>query len=228
MAKTTTSTKSKKVTKTESSVESATPVEVTLAPVTPVVTLTQTELPTPPQTLVSVVSEEAKSSQVVSDSVIDESSTELLFNKLLNQFQDVQSVMKTLHSNLKVLQKEVQRERKESKKREYKKKKGGKKTPSGFATASVITPVLANFLGLGSSDTIARTEVTSKVISYVKEQNLQNPANKKQIIPDAKLELVLEAGSDVVTFFNLQTYLKKHFLGKSVTTETQEQSATVV
>ena len=148
------------------------------------------------------------------DSSAEESNTEVLFNKLINQFQDVQLVLKTLHSNLKILQKEVLREKKESKKKEskIKKKSDKKKSPSGFAKPTPITSDLSTFLGIPNGDEIARTEVTSKVIAYVKINNLQNPANKKQIIPDEKLGKILQSGNDVVTFFNLQTYLKKHFL----------------
>ena len=150
----------------------------------------------------------------VVETVIEESNTELLFNKLINQFQDVQSVMKTLHSNLKILQKEVLREKKESQKKEskIKKKSDKKKSPSGFAKPTPITNDLSNFLNIPNGEEIARTDVTSKVIAYVKLHNLQNPENKKQIIPDDNLGKILQSGSDVVTFFNLQTYLKKHFL----------------
>jgi len=148
------------------------------------------------------------------ETIVEESNTELLFNKLINQFQDVQSVMKTLHSNLKILQKEVLREKKESKKKEskIKKKSDKKKNPSGFAKPTPITNELSSFLNIPSGEEIARTDVTSKVISYVKLNNLQNPANKRQIIPDDNLGKILQSGNDVVTFFNLQTYLKKHFL----------------
>jgi chromatin remodeling complex protein RSC6 len=156
-----------------------------------------------------------ESEQVLTLEVTEESNTEILFNKLINQFQDIQSVMKTLHSNLKILQKEVSKERKESKKKEskIKKKSGKKKSPSGFAKPAPITDDLASFLGLGSGVELARTDVTTKIIAYVKEHDLQNPANKKQIVPDEKLaKILLVPDSEVVTFFNLQTYLKKHFL----------------
>jgi chromatin remodeling complex protein RSC6 len=155
---------------------------------------------------------------------VDESNTEILFNKLNNQFQDVLSVMKTLHSNLKVLQKEVLRERKESKKKEskIKKKSDKKRSPSGFAMPAPISEELANFLGLPIGSELARTEVTSKVIAYVKDFNLQNPEKKKEIIPDEKLNKLLSpAEGDIITFFNLQTHLKKHFgpIKKTVTEE---------
>jgi len=158
----------------------------------------------------------------------EDSNTEILFNKLNNQFQDVLSVMKTLHSNLKVLQKEVLRERKESKKKEskIKKKSDKKRNPSGFAMPAPISEDLANFLGLPVGSELARTEVTSKVIAYVKEFNLQNPDKKKEIVPDEKLnKLLTPAEGDIITFFNLQTHLKRHFGAiKKTTTE----SVTVV
>jgi chromatin remodeling complex protein RSC6 len=166
--------------------------------------------------------------QVNNDNVQEESNTELLFNKLINQFQDVQAVMKTLHSNLKVLQKEVLKERKESKKKEskIKKKNSKKRSPSGFAKPAPISNDLANFLNLPYGTELARTDVTSKVISYIKEHNLQNPENKKEILLDNHLNKLLVPGSDdKVTFFNLQTYLKKHFV---VLQESETTSATVV
>lgn len=150
----------------------------------------------------------------VVNEVQEETNTEILFNKLINQFLDIQLVMKTLHSNLKVLQKEVLKERKESKKKEskIKKKSTKKRSPSGFAKPSKISDGLADFLNLPSGTELARTDVTSKVIAYIKEHDLQNPSNRKQILLDDKLNKLLLPGSeDVVTFFNLQTYLKKHF-----------------
>ena len=217
-----TSTKSKKSTKTEVSETTVQTQDV----VAPVQVSAPVEVPVQVSTPVQV-SEPVQENES-SVEVVDESSTELLFNKAINQFQDIQNAMKTLHSNLKVLQKEILRERKESKKKEskIKKKSDKKKSPSGFAKPSPISSDLASFLGIESSEQIARTDVTSKVIAYVKTHNLQNPENKKQILPDAKLGSILQSGNDVVTFFNLQTYLKKHFLSNATTTV--EQSATVV
>jgi hypothetical protein len=151
---------------------------------------------------------------------VEESNTEILFNKFINQFQDIQTVMKTLHSNLKVLQKEVMRERKESKKKEskIKKKSDKKKNPSGIVKPSPISPELSKFLGLPVGEQIARTEVTSKIIAYIKEHDLQNPKDKRAILPDDKLKELLQPGDIIITFFNLQTFLKKHFI--SSTTET--------
>jgi upstream activation factor subunit UAF30 len=162
----------------------------------------------------------------------EESNTEVLFNKLNNQFQDLLNAAKTMQNNLKILQKEILRERKDYKKKESKQKKKNdkkneKRKPNGFAKPAVISDELANFLGVEKGSELARTEVTSKIISYVKEHNLQNPERKKEIVPDAKLSALLKPSTtDVITFFNLQTFLKTHFASNK--TVTQSESVTVV
>ncbi len=159
------------------------------------------------------VEESSKPAEAAAE--VQEVNIETLFNKLVSQFQDLQSVVKTLQVNLKVLQKEVVKERKENLKLVEKsvKKSQKKRSPSGFAKPAPISKELANFLGLPEGTELARTDVTTKVIAYVKEHNLQNPEAKTQIVPDAKLKALLApAEGDVIKFFNLQTYLKKHFL----------------
>ena len=166
-----------------------------------------------PEVSVAPVEEPSKPVEVSTDA--QEVNIETLFNKLVSQFQDLQSVVKTLQVNLKVLQKEVVKERKENLKLVEKstKKAQKKRTPSGFAKPAPISKELANFLGLPEGTELARTDVTTKVIAYVKEHNLQNPEAKTQIVPDAKLKaLLVPADGDIIKFFNLQTYLKKHFL----------------
>ena len=181
---------------------------------------------------VPVVTEQLGSSAAEKVEVVEEakneeeSNIELLFNKFLVQFQDIQAVLKTMHSNLKVLQKEVMRERKEYKKKEskIKKKSEKKKNPSGFAKPGAVSPELAAFLNLAPGEEIARTEATAKIIAYVKEHNLQNPANKRQILPDAKLAAILQPGNEIVKFFNLQTFLKKHFISNKTPETTSSPS----
>lgn len=148
----------------------------------------------------------------------EDGNTELLFNKLINQFQEITSLMKTLQSNLNILKKEVLRERKEDKKKiektKAKKSKSNKqKKGTGFAAPSPISDDLSSFLGLPPSSSMARTEVTAKIYEYVKANNLQDAENKKNIIPDAALlKLFTPDPTKPVTFFNIQTYLKEHFL----------------
>ena len=56
------------------------------------------------------------------------------------------------------------------------------------------------------------TDVTKEVNKYIKENNLQNPANKKEIKADSTLTklLNLKKGDDL-NYFSLQKFLKDHF-----------------
>ena len=86
---------------------------------------------------------------------------------------------------------------------------------SGFAVPTKITKELAEFLSLDENIEISRTDVTSLICKYIKENNLQNPDNKKIIIPDHRLKKLLNGylgEEDQLEFFNIQTYLKYHFI----------------
>ena len=94
-------------------------------------------------------------------------------------------------------------------------KKGKKKrgTRSGFDKPLNISHELSVFMGVEPGLQQSRNEVIKYVHNYIKEHELKNPTNKKQIIPDAKLETLLQAKDTVVEYFgNLQTFLKPHFL----------------
>jgi chromatin remodeling complex protein RSC6 len=68
------------------------------------------------------------------------------------------------------------------------------------------SPALAAVVGSGK---LARGEVVSKIWDYIKKNNLQNPANKREILADAKLKPVFD-GKDKVTMFEMNKYLAKH------------------
>ena len=65
------------------------------------------------------------------------------------------------------------------------------------------------------SSKIARTEVTKFVIQYIKDKQLQYKENKKIIVPDDNLSKLLGVENDnetVITYFNIQRYMNKHFI----------------
>jgi chromatin remodeling complex protein RSC6 len=62
---------------------------------------------------------------------------------------------------------------------------------------------------------IARTEVTKYVIQYIKDNSLQYKDNKKIIVPDTKLSKLLGVENKneiVITYFNIQRYMNRHFI----------------
>ena len=52
-----------------------------------------------------------------------------------------------------------------------------------------------------------RTEVVKKLWDYIKAHNLQNPANKRDILCDDKLKAVM--GKDEVTMFEMTGLVSK-------------------
>ena len=58
------------------------------------------------------------------------------------------------------------------------------------------------------SDPLPRTEVTKRIWDYIKARNLQNPANKRNILCDAPLRAVM--GKDEVTMFEMTGLVGKH------------------
>jgi len=85
--------------------------------------------------------------------------------------------------------------------------------PHGFAIPSKVSLELCLFMEKNPGTLIARTEVTKKLTEYITTHKLQNPENKRQIIPDAKLMILLgEDAKDVfLTHFTMQKYMNRHF-----------------
>tara|TARA_Y100000389_G_C17461924_1_gene522411 strand:- start:1720 stop:2370 length:651 start_codon:yes stop_codon:yes gene_type:complete len=90
------------------------------------------------------------------------------------------------------------------------------RAPAGFARPTPLSPELCEFLGVAKGTEIARTEVTKLMTNYIKTQNLQNPANRREINMDGKLTKLLSPPDDVtVTFFTLQKYMAPHFVASA-------------
>lgn len=70
-------------------------------------------------------------------------------------------------------------------KEEPNKKKGG----GGFAKPLMLSEELAEFMG---GKIASRTEVTKKIWEYIKANNLQNPANRREILCDEKFEKLMK------------------------------------
>src|SRR4051794_27722779 len=58
------------------------------------------------------------------------------------------------------------------------------------------------------SEPLPRPEVVSKVWDYIKTHNLQDPANKREIMADEKLQAVF--GKNRVTMFEMNKHLAQH------------------
>ena len=60
---------------------------------------------------------------------------------------------------------------------------------------------------------LARTEVTRLLNKYIKDNNLQDPVDRRTIRPDLKLQALLNIKGDTqLKYFNMQSYIKHHFV----------------
>ena len=80
-------------------------------------------------------------------------------------------------------------------------KKGG-----GLAVKKKISKKLANFLQKG--DEMARTDIVKGLWEYIREHNLQNPDNKREIILDDKMQAVFEC--EKFTMFTMNKFIGAH------------------
>jgi chromatin remodeling complex protein RSC6 len=79
------------------------------------------------------------------------------------------------------------------------------KKPNALQQPLTPSAALAEIVGKGQ---VTRGEMVSKVWDYIKKNNLQNPANKREIIADAKLKPIF--GKDKVTMFEMNKHLSAH------------------
>ncbi|NBO25089.1 MAG: hypothetical protein EBU93_07670, partial [Chlamydiae bacterium] len=97
-----------------------------------------------------------------------------------------------------------------------------KNTNSGFLKPVNISKELAKFTGWDQNEPRSRVDVTKYICNYIKEHNLQDPEDRRNIRVenDANLKKLLRFdGKDKkpLTYYSLQTYLKSHFVPSAQT-----------
>ena len=131
-----------------------------------------------------------------------------------SKIQQVAALLTSMKSDYKVLERTVARELKQATKSKGKNRKtSANKNPSGFVKPTKISDELIKFLGKEAGTEMSRVEVSKEINAYINEHKLKDEKCGRQINPDAKLTKLLKINKDeVLTFFNLQRYLKIHFI----------------
>ncbi|MDP2665857.1 MAG: SWIB/MDM2 domain-containing protein [bacterium] len=80
----------------------------------------------------------------------------------------------------------------------------------------VLNPALSKPLGLSAdleavvgAGPMPRSQVIKKLWEYIKKNNLQNPANKRNILADEKLKKIFD-GKGEVTMFEMTKLVSAH------------------
>jgi chromatin remodeling complex protein RSC6 len=127
--------------------------------------------------------------------------------------------LRTLNKKLKVLKNQSTRVIKQ---RNPSLRKNVNNNNSGFLKPVKISNEMAKFTGWNSNELRSRVDVTKYLCNYIRENNLQNPKDRRQIIADAKLSKLLNYDSkkengEPLTYYRIQSYIKPHFIKHEVT-----------
>ena len=141
------------------------------------------------------------------------------FSAVVTELDTALTLVRNLKSRVQKLEKQVHREHKLLLKKANGKRARKPRDPnapkSGFAKEGPVSAEMGKFLGLKKDGLISRTDVTKKIHEYCKAKDLQDPADKRHIKPDASLRKLLKMNKDDdLTFFNLQKFMKIHFPNK--------------
>lgn len=85
---------------------------------------------------------------------------------------------------------------------------------SGFLKEVPISKELSEFTGWPKETLASRVQVTKFICNYIKENDLQNPSDRREINPDKKLAKLLDVKYNSKTplkYYSIQTHLKPHF-----------------
>ena len=134
------------------------------------------------------------------------------FNDVLNELSGFKTQITGLIKQVKMLEKNCNKRMRALEKEANKNKLKGNRKPSGFAVPGKISPELCKFMNKPDGYEAARTEVTKYIIKYIQENNLQNPENKREILPDNDLKQLLNNKKEPVTYFSIQRLMNPHFV----------------
>ncbi|KAH7520134.1 hypothetical protein FEM48_Zijuj08G0111900 [Ziziphus jujuba var. spinosa] len=110
------------------------------------------------------------------------------------------------NSTPKKKQRKQDREEPDEPKSKEKRQKGGK---SGFLAPLQLSGALVKFLGTGESE-LSRADVVKRMWDYIKQNNLQDPSDKRRILCDEKLKQLFDV--DSFNGFTVSKFLSAHFI----------------
>lgn len=136
--------------------------------------------------------------------------------KLQEYAADLKKMAKELSkkaTELKNLEKMFNKEKKAAEKKAVQKKKTNSKK-NGLETPIPLSDVLCQFLNIEKGSRMSRNKAKAGIRAHIRDKKLQNPNNRRELIPDKKLKSILidYVDGDELTYFTLEKYIKKHFL----------------
>lgn len=92
-------------------------------------------------------------------------------------------------------------------------RKKGENSNSGFMKPVLVSEDLAQFIGVDNKEPITRVLITKKICQHIKDKNLQNPEDRREILPDPalrKLFSITDQDSEPLTYYGIQKRIQRH------------------
>lgn len=154
----------------------------------------------------SKTSNESKTESLENAFILKLSSFITKIASINKEVKELQSIGKTLEKDFNNVIKVISKQKNKSRNNEN-------RTLSGFAMPSLLTQELYDFLNIKAGTRVHRKDVTRMLNDYIKSNDLREEEDKRHILPDANLKRIFNCtDTDKVTYFNLQTYLKHHYI----------------
>ena len=141
--------------------------------------------------------------------------TQEKFELVIKDFSTLMETTKSLSARMKVLQKEVNKGKRQRRPPQEVDPDAPPKI-SALHKPVAISNELCKFLGFEPDTEHSRRDVTQGINDYIKKYELQDPSNRRFMLLTEKpeglaLKALLRDPDQPVTFFNIQRYLKPHF-----------------
>ena len=80
-----------------------------------------------------------------------------------------------------------------------------------------ISNEMSSFTGWEKDELKSRVDVTKYICGYIRDNDLQNPDDRRQIVPDKKLTNLLKLNKkglaeEPLTYYSLQKKIQPHFI----------------
>ena len=119
---------------------------------------------------------------------------------------NIESIIKNIEQELKLVKKELKKIKSNSKKIEKKEQKN-----NGLTKEYLLSDELCDFLNIEKNSRRSRSEVTRRLLEYVKNNKL---GNKREIKVDERLKKIIK--EEKVTYFTIQKSMNRHFKYKKL------------
>ena len=174
----------------------------------------KTPAPEPVQEKVTSEPVPSEEPEVKDDVTVLEDEVRVELTEMIKENLELQSRLRDMNTRFRKMQRTFTKTLKLARRTKGRRtqRSGKPRAPSGFAKPGPVSDELCVFLKVAKGTPLARTHVTKKITEYIKENDLQDPNDKRRIRTDATLKKLLNVDDNTeLSYFNLQKYMKHHF-----------------